>query len=73
MIVGRLFTYLGHRYEPGDEFDIHRIPEFKRQTFVRLYGLSDRPAPRKKTKKQEAVKAADEAGRDEPVSARNDE
>ena len=50
MIVGRLFTYLGQRYEPGSDFDIHSVAESKRPSFIRLYGLSDRPAPRKKKK-----------------------
>ena len=51
MIVGRLFTYLGQRYEPGSDFDIKSIAESRRSSFIRLYGLSERSAPTKKRKK----------------------
>ncbi len=58
MRVGRLFTYLGRRYEPGDDFDMGRLPVSKHQTFIRLFGLGERSAP---TKKKKAV--ASKAGK----------
>ena len=48
MIVGRLFTYLGQRYEPGSDFDIHIVAESRRPSFIRAFGLSERPRRRKK-------------------------
>ena len=72
MIVGRLFTYLGQRYEPGSDFDIHSVAESKRPSFIRLFGLSERPAPRKKKKKQAVYNAAEEAGMEAPA-LRNEE
>ena len=50
MIVGRLFTYLGQRYEPGTDFDIHIVAESRRPSFIRAFDLSERPAPRRKKK-----------------------
>ena len=68
MIVGRLFTYLGQRYEPGSDFDIHIVAESRRPSFIRAFGLSERPAPRKRKKKrQEVYNAADEAGIEAPA------
>ncbi len=52
MRVGRLFTYHGRRYEPGDDFDMGRLPVSKHQTFIRLFGLGERSAPTKKKKKE---------------------
>ena len=72
MIVGRLFTYLGERYEPGTDFDIHSVAESKRPSFIRLFGLSDRPVPRKKKKTQAVFNVADEAGIEAPA-LRNEE
>ncbi len=56
MRVGRLFTYHGRRYEPGDDFDMGRLAVSKHQTFIRLFGLGERSAPRKKKKKAVASK-----------------
>ncbi len=69
MIVGRLFTYLKVRYEPGSDFDIHIVAESRRPSFIRAFGLSERPAPRKKkrSKRQEVYNAADEAGMEAPA------
>lgn len=52
MRVGRLFTYNGTRYEPGDDFDLDSLPAFRQATFVRLYGLSEQPPKRAKKKAQ---------------------
>ena len=52
MIVGRLFTYLGQRYEPGADFDINGIAESRRSSFIRLYGLTERSAPTKRKSKK---------------------
>jgi hypothetical protein len=68
MIVGRLFTYLGQRYEPGSDFNIHDVAESKRPSFIRLYGLSERSAPRKKNKKKAVESRA--ATQVEPVMDR---
>ena len=72
MIVGWLFTYLGQRYEPGTDFDIHSVAESKRPSFIRLFDLGERPVPRKRKKKQEVYNAADEAGMEAPA-LRNEE
>jgi len=77
MKVGRLFTYLGQRYEPGSDFDITGIAESQRSSFIRLYGLSERSAPTKTKKKKEVKRqadpiAADEAGIEAPA-LRNEE
>ncbi len=48
MIVGRLFTYLKVRYEPGSDFDIHIVAESRRPSFIRAFGLSERPRRHKK-------------------------
>ena len=71
MIVGRLFTRNGTRYEPGSDFDIHSVAESQRSSFIRLFDLSERPAPRKK-KRQAAFNAADKAGMEAPA-LRNEE
>ena len=54
MIVGRLFSYAGDRYEPGSDFDINGIAESRRSSFIRLYGLTERSAPTKKKKSKKA-------------------
>jgi hypothetical protein len=58
MRVGRLFTFNGHRYEPGSDFPIESLPAYRRTSFVRLYGLSEQPPkPAKKKKKTKPVEA----------------
>jgi len=52
-LVGRGFTFGGRRYEPGDLFDLDRLPGWQQPTFVRLYQLADPPPKRAKVKKQD--------------------
>ena len=61
MIVGRLFSYAGDRYEPGSDFDINGIAESRRSSFIRLYGLTERSAPTKKTRKVSATGGKNES------------
>ena len=76
MIVGRLFTYLGQRYEPGADFDINGIAESRRSSFIRLYGLGERSAPTKKKKKMaklvdEVIATAKAAAEAPPLIKKN--
>lgn len=75
MKVGRVFTYNGKRYEPGDHFNVERFPEWKRDSFVRLYHLTDEPVVVNLAamKKSDLVALADEQGIDLPAGATKSE
>ena len=75
MKVGKVFTYNGRRYEIGDAFPVDRLPEWQRDSFVRLYHLTDEPVVVNLAamKKSDLVALADEQGIDLPAGATKSE
>lgn len=53
MRVGRPFTYKGKHYKAGAYFDASVLEDWQLPTYVRLFGLRERPVPKPRKKKKD--------------------